>query len=354
MHRILEILIKADSLAGMIEGNASKDRAEGYLPSPFTNDVWLKKLSTNDYLAGGIEREPHSKIERGEISSAFLEILTDKTSIIDSTTGLADETYGFVQYDVESNKKVLFLRVDKVLGYLTNKLGELPKDPEEYVTGILASDHLIHNPLSVKEGFNNWWNWRLNAYFKSKILIKNSDGLDVLCGKFLGEPNAEVKPLYFYIDLARIADICDVSRLPFKHHEKFYYLIAGSAGQGFTSPWVTYSAQLVEARRVILIADGGDIGKYDSSSLSKAAQVATKEEYAEEDSDDVASEIAPDEQEDYSSESDLDVYDDTDDGLNVEPDDSDSALNMFHGNNKAKPSLPGKIVIEGEDDFATK
>ena len=264
MHRILEILIKADGVAGMIEGRAAELRRTDKVPSLLSDKQWEETLGAReDEQAKQDEREA-TPILPGDIATFFKELITDPNTLINADPKDMESSFGFVQADLEFGRKFLYLRVDVVLGYLKDKIGYLPENAVEFVSEALASEGLIHNPFDSALKRTKFWTWFVQLYYRDTFIRKRNDGIEEIRYENLkdyegGDESAKLGPL-FMVDLEQANEACDTKVKAYPKPWRLYGVLVDSGGQGFTSPWKNGAEKLIEERVAAKkrIAEGGD------------------------------------------------------------------------------------------------
>ena len=271
MHRALEIVIAADTLAGSIESAASTLRSahKGQKPfavKPIEEQEWLTLIGDST-LTNPQSFTPQMTTDLGELAqevvSAFHEIICEPDSLINPKSRDLENGLGFFQIDIETLSPLLFIKADTMIGLIKAKLGELPNNAFEFVLMSLAENAAISHPFASNvTQYKNTWAWFVDLYPHDLIVRKNAEKLLVLNGEYLRTnpaPVAQIGPMFMVrLDLAP-----EQYDLRFKGYGQKpwaqYGLIVKGLGSGTTSAWDKFSTELIADRGRII--NGESIAK---------------------------------------------------------------------------------------------
>ena len=264
MHRVLEIVIAADTLAGSLESASSTLRSshqgdKPFVVTPIEETDWLKLIG-DTALTNPQSFTPQMTTDLGELAqevvSAFHEIICEPDSLINPKSPDLENGLGFFQIDIETLSPLLFIKADTMIGLIKAKLGELPNNAFEFVLMSLAENAAISHPFaSSVTQYKNTWAWFVELYPHDLMVRKNADKLLVLNGEYLKTnpaPVAQIGPMFMVrLDLAP-----EQYDLRFKGYGQKpwaqYGLIVKGLGSGTTSAWDKFNAELLADRERIM------------------------------------------------------------------------------------------------------
>lgn len=255
MHRILEILIKADSLAGLIEGRAAEARRNKKLPQ-YISDAGWESMITNTAIQKEIEeaqvKEPPTP---EEVVDAFAEIISDPNTLINPLPKQTEKSFGFYQIDIESSRKFLYLRVDFIVQAIREKLGWLPDNANDFITEILVKEGVAINPFTKQIKNAKCCTWFAQLYFRGTFIKTNKEGFEYINASEIREYNGDktqdnlLGPLYM-VDVDDCSDAVDKKLKSLKDHWYLYGLLVDGSGNGAVSPWKQGSGNLLKSREL--------------------------------------------------------------------------------------------------------
>jgi hypothetical protein len=281
MHRILEITIAADQMAGLIEARAPLLRSQNLL-NPLSDEEWSA-------LAGGASlfnvptttSNPLSSEFEQQIVEAFHESVASETTLFNPADPLDSTALGFTQSDIEFTKNLIFIKVDVVIRLIEQALGDIPHDNKvKFVTEILSKNLAIHNPLTFngstsKGNFGGTLAWFVRLYPRDEIIL-TKDGFNSLRGSYLQSQQArsDKEGPYYCIDLANAPALYENKFKGIGRHAWDHYaMIVDGLGQGIVCAWGSGKGQLIKDRKVIM--EGGHVTGMTDSAEDELNRVAT-------------------------------------------------------------------------------
>lgn len=259
MHRILEIIIAADTMAGALEAKAPQLRRDDKL-KPLTDAEW-EALVSSAATTGPVATSDSSTEEfEQQIVDAFRDIATSNDSIFNPADPYDKTALGFTQTDIEFGKNLVFVKASQVIDLIEQVVGEvIHADKVNYVTAVLSKNSAIHNPLLVSGAVTNrnyggTWAWFLRFYPRDALVL-NSGGFNSLRGDYLKtqQDRKDVEGPYYCVDLEGANEAYEMRFKGVGADEWHQYaMIVDSMGRGKACAWGDGKKSLLEDRERLI------------------------------------------------------------------------------------------------------
>lgn len=287
MHRILEIVISADTMAGALEAKAPQLRKDNKL-NPLTDAEWLALVSSAATASPVATSDSSTEEFEQQIVDAFHDIATSNDSIFNAADPYDKAALGFTQTDIEFGKSLIFIKADKVIGLIEQSVGEvIHADKVNYVTSVLSKNSAIHNPLLVSgavtnRNFGGTWAWFVRFYPRDTLVLNNG-GFNSLRGDYLKtqQDRKDVEGPYYCVDLEGANEAYEMRFKGVGSNEWHQYaMIVDGMGRGVSCAWGDGKKPLLQDRERLINGEAIQ-GKSDPAEdeLTKPAipvEIATK------------------------------------------------------------------------------